>query len=676
MKNIIGIISLTLTLSLSGCSKEKTAINTIDFSEQTPNVVLIYIDDQGWVDTSVQMDDNIPQSKSDFYETPNIALLAKQGIRFSDAYSASPICSPARASLLTGISPQRLGITDIIGSQPGSKRYSDYYVGKALIPQPPLVGLPLETKTIAEILKEQVPSVVTAHFGKWHVGSGGPEQNGFDEGDSASGNGTSHGGNAFVGDPNPKNIFGITESSIDFMKRSVATNRPFYLQISHYAVHSPAKALAKTYAKYKARKAGDKHNNAHYAAMNEDVDTSVGMILQAIDDLNIEGNTYVIFTSDNGGSMDIRHPATNNAPLAKGKTWVWEGGIRVPMFVRGPGITSGTQTDKPVIGWDIMPTICAMMGCDKPLPNDVEGGDLLPLMRGESTEVSRPRGDTLVWSFPHYLTIKGTTPQVAIREGDFKMIKLIETGEKLMFNLRDDIGETNNISTLYPAQVKILSDKLDAYLGEVGARMPIRNDMLAGPQKPSLPVIITKTSSAVECTNTKEIDGPNTHFFKPYSHPYLGISFCYPENWALDIEDQSVFISDKVDSQLWEKYDPSQDFYLTVSHISPWLHTGDQEKNRLHSLESFAEATVNSLGATEYATLENELIARNVGGFDSISFSVQQETRFHYQVIIRLGLQKMVTIAVNGLLADKDRLTSVVDLMVRSLKPLGKVEKP
>lgn len=439
------------------------------------NVVVVLVDDLGWTDTSVRMDNSNPDSRSDFYETPNLERFSAQSMKFSQAYSASPICSPARASLLTGVSPQRLHMTDIIGSQPGTSRYSNYYVGRRLVPPPTAKGLPANVLTVAEVLKQQIPNVATAHFGKWHVGAGGPEKHGFDAGDGATGNGSPHGGNAFRGAPDPKGIFSLTERSIDFMTQQVAKGRPFYLQVSHFAVHEPMFATPEAIRKYEGKAPGRKHGNAKYAAMVENVDASFGRLLDAIDRLGIGSSTYVIFTSDNGAAVNLRDAAASNTPLAHGKTWVYEGGIRVPLIVRGPGIIPDSFSNAPVIGWDMLPTICEMMGCRSRLPDAVQGGSIFPVLEGSGVTVRRPLGGFLVWDFPHYLIPRGTLPQVAAREGDFKLVKFYENGRRILFNLATDIGEARDVSAEYPELTTDLDRKLENYMAEVHARRPVRN---------------------------------------------------------------------------------------------------------------------------------------------------------------------------------------------------------
>ncbi|MGI9228581.1 MAG: sulfatase [Gammaproteobacteria bacterium] len=459
---IIKLLTLILVVALPG----------FKHWQASPNIIFILVDDQGWTDLGIRMDSDIADSASDYYETPNIDRLARQSLRFSAGYSPSPICTPSRASLLTGKSPQQLGFTDIIESRPGGRRFSDLYAGKKLIGPQPVPGMPEEEITIAEIITERVKTdYAKAHFGKWHVGGGGPGRHGFDTHDGSTGN---HNFNAHSADPNPKDVFGITGRAIAYMKSQVNSGRPFYMQLSHYANHVPLSALGDTVAKYKAKDKGVRHSNPVYAALNEDLDTSVGRLMDALEELGIADNTYIFYMSDNGGSKNIRNPSTNNAPLREGKTWVYEGGIRVPFMVLGPGIAPG-ESAVPIIGWDLLPTFCAISGCEGELPPGIEGGNLLPLLTGVADEVKRPRGEALFWHFPHYIAVKGTTPQSAIRVGEFKLIKFYHYEKTELYNLVTDIGETTDVSAQYPQIAKTLERRLDDYLSDIGAAMPRKN---------------------------------------------------------------------------------------------------------------------------------------------------------------------------------------------------------
>ena len=476
LHRIVRVLSSILTVAiLPTVTTAQDTSTGVPGVHDAPNVIFILIDDQGWTDLSGGTDPSVPASSSDFYETPNIDALAARSLRFTNGYSPSPICSPSRASLLTGKSPQALGFTDILESRPGSRRFSDLYAGKRLIGPQSIAGLPEEEVTIADAIRDtDGADYATAHFGKWHVGGGGPGRHGFEAHDGATGN---HNLDAHAEDPNPKDVFGITGRAVAFMHAAVSSDRPFYMQLSHYANHVPLSAMDETVAKYRAKPVGTHHTNPVYAALNENLDSSVGQLLRAVERLGIADNTYIIYASDNGGSMNLHRPVTNNAPLRKGKTWVYEGGIRVPFMIAGPDVEPGVS-DVPVIGWDVMPTVCGWIGCKDDLPRDVEGGDLAPLLTGQGVKVSRRGGEALVWHFPHYLTRKGTTPHSTIRIGDYKMVKFYHYERVELYDLSNDLGETQDLSANMPERTAQMEAELANYLQRVGAAMPVRNTMV------------------------------------------------------------------------------------------------------------------------------------------------------------------------------------------------------
>jgi len=430
-------------------------------NERPPSFVFILADDMGWTGTSVQMDDRIPGSKSDFYQTPRIDELARQGMRFSDAYSPSSLCTPSRASILTGKSPALTRITTP-GRAAGQARSNH-----KLTPPRHVHSFPESETTIAEVLKSC--DYATAHFGKWHLSGGGPGYHGFDRHDGD----TANGGPGEYDDPNPKDIFGITDRGIAFMREQVAGGKPFYLQLSHYAVHSQPKALATTIAKFAEEPSGTRHNSVVHAAMTRDLDTGVGMILDCIDRLGIADNTYVIFMSDNGAPAGPRK-RFENTPLSGGKATFWEGGIRVPLIIRGPGITAGASCRERVVGFDLYPTLCVLAGVAE-MPDGVEGGSLATLLanRGEGM-VKRSRPE-LVFHFPHYAQGPEQNPQSAIYQGDYKLLRIYETGTSHLFNLSDDMGEQHDLAESMPEKVAEMEKALLAYLREVEAQMPVEN---------------------------------------------------------------------------------------------------------------------------------------------------------------------------------------------------------
>ena len=303
---------------------------------ESPNIVLLLADDQGWTGSSVVMDDRVPSSTSDLYRTPNLERLAAQGMRFSNGYAPAPNCSPTRMSIQTGKTAARLGATDIIDVVPGNarggvSRFNQlFYANKPMTLPLPVSDLPDDEVTIGEFLKEHDPEYVTAHFGKWHMGGGSPDRHGYDVH-----SGPTRNGEGMMGEPDPKRTGELTNQSLEFLKQQADRGGPFFMQVSYYAVHTPILAKQTTIASYDNR-SSRQHLNKIYAAMTEELDESVGAILDQIDALDLGENTYVIYTSDNGGEVS-GGVVTNNVPLAKGKTHVWEGGIRVPLLIRGPG---------------------------------------------------------------------------------------------------------------------------------------------------------------------------------------------------------------------------------------------------------------------------------------------------------------------------------------------------
>ncbi len=434
----------------------------------SPNIVFILVDDQGWTGTSLEMDKERGDSKSDYYQTPAFEKLAHEGMRFSNAYASSPICSPTRASLQTGKNSAQLHITDIIGSSDTTeRRYKALYTNKKLIPPLPRSGLDPAEITIAEYIKENRSEYKTAHFGKWHLGSGGPGSHGYDEHDGDTAN-----LDDLQEESDPKKTFSVSKRAMEFMSTQARIHRPFFMQVSYYAVHLKIRNLKSTQERYESFPKGQNHNDSAYAAMTEDLDTGVGQVLEKIKELGIADNTYVIYFSDNGAYMSLNKVVTSNLPLAKGKCFVWEGGIRVPLVIKGPGIQSNTQSDVPVVAYDFFPTIKSILNIKAPLPAGLEGGDLMPLLTtSENSRVARLR-EEIVWHFPHYVDSKGVTPQSAIRMGDFKLIHMYETGEDFLYNLKDDLGETKNLAKSNPAQARSLREKLDQYLEAIDAGMP------------------------------------------------------------------------------------------------------------------------------------------------------------------------------------------------------------
>jgi arylsulfatase A-like enzyme len=433
-----------------------------------PNIVFILIDDLGWSDLGC--------SGSRYYETPNIDRLAGQGMRFTDAYAAAPVCSPTRASILTGKYPARLHLTEVIGAVERPR------------PSQRLLGakgrgfLPVEEISLPKALKPR--GYVSACIGKWHLGGEGtlPENHGFDVNLGATEAGTAPGGYFKFHTPTLTLREGeyltdrLTEEAEKFMERN--RNNPFFLYLPHYAVHTPFQAKPELVAKYKAKaRPYQDQSNPTYAAMIESVDDSVGRILKKLDELNLAQRTLVFFFSDNGGlslTTGRTEPATSNAPLREGKGSLYEGGIRVPLIVRGPGVAKpGTLCDVPVSSIDFYPTILEMSGAGLRPEQVVDGRSLVPLFKQEGAW----NRDALYWHYPHYdgERVYYSAPCGAVRKGDYKLVEYFEDGKLELYNLKENPGERHDLSTVQPEKARELHQLLRAWQHDVGALLPTPN---------------------------------------------------------------------------------------------------------------------------------------------------------------------------------------------------------
>lgn len=448
---------------------------SVCLAEPAPNIILILTDDQGWTDTSVMQDPSIPASASDYYQTPSLEKLAASGMRFSNAYSAAPICAPSRAAIQSGKSPAQLQITDNITS--GDVTNSKFVTNQTfhtLTPPMPRTALQSSEITIAERIKQSNPDYLTAHFGKWHMN--------LDPWDHQS-QGYEFGGRQPVDLINdPKATTAIAGISTDFMDFSVYLNRPFFMQVSFEADHYPILATQETIDKYNVLPKGERHTNPVYAAMNEELDTGIGQIMQKVKDLGIEENTYIFYTSDNGGLKSLK--ATNNDPLFSGKHMIWDGGIRVPFIVKGPDIQAGTVSDVPVVAMDLYNTITELAGVTDPLPEGVEGASLVSLLEKGGVlpagvdslqRANGPNGELFFHNTHLY-------PGSAIRDGDYKLVRLYgepgQADEIYLFDLSQNVRESSdpdsnlNLAEDMPQKTAELLTKLDAWLVNVDASMP------------------------------------------------------------------------------------------------------------------------------------------------------------------------------------------------------------
>jgi arylsulfatase A len=426
--------------------------------QRPPNVVLILADDLGWTDLACY--------GSDLHETPHLDRLAAGGMKFTQAYSACTVCSPTRASILTGRYPARLHVTDWI---PG------------LMPANPKLIVPDWTKqlahdehSLAEIMR--AAGFATASIGKWHLGNEEyyPEKHGFDlniAGSQAASPRSYFAPYSIATLPEQQEGEYLTDRLAAEAEKHIRQHKdqPFLLYLPHFAVHLPIQAKPEMIEKYRAKlRPGLKHTNPTYAAMLESLDAAVGRVLKTLDDLRLADNTVVIFTSDNGGHL----PTTSNAPLRYGKASCYEGGTRVPLIVRQPGaIKPGSRCDVPVISPDLFPTVRAMA---KQAPRGpVDGVDLSPLLK-QTGELARSE---LFWHYPHYQLYQqgGTTPYGAIRSGDWKYIEFFDGQPPELYNLSADIGEQRNLISESPEKAAALAARLKAWRKEVGAQMPTPN---------------------------------------------------------------------------------------------------------------------------------------------------------------------------------------------------------
>jgi arylsulfatase A len=422
-----------------------------------PNVILILVDDLGATDLGC--------FGSKFYQTPNIDRLAARGVKFTQAYSACTVCSPTRASLLTGQYPARLHITDWIE---GHRRPF-----ARLSPPDWRMQLPPEEMNLAKAFKSA--GYATISIGKWHLGPTNcfPKEAGFDE--NIGGYNRGQPPSYFA----PYKIPTMSEGpageyltdreaaeAVKFIERNRAQR--FFLYLPHYAVHTPIQSKTNVVAKYRAlARAGGPQTNAAYAALVESVDDSLGQILAKLDETRLAENTVIIFTSDNGGLL----PITRNLGLRAGKGSAYEGGVRVPLIVHWPGVTRADSTNAtPVISPDLYPTLLELAGLRDAPGHIVDGESLVPLLRATGPM----KRDALYWHYPHYHP-GGATPYSAVRVGDFKLIQFHETDRAELYDLKNDPLEARDLAATQPERVSELRGKLESWRKKVGAQMPVAN---------------------------------------------------------------------------------------------------------------------------------------------------------------------------------------------------------
>ncbi len=437
---------------------------TIHSANGKPNVVFFYIDDLGWKDLSFM--------SSQFYETPNVDRLAKEGMAFTDAYANAPNCAPSRACLLTGMYSPRHGVYTVGSPERGKSK------NRKLIPIQNTTTLDPSFATIAEVFDKA--GYTSAHMGKWHLGKdpqSGPKAQGYDV--NFGGNHRGSPPSYFSPYKNPDIEDGpkgehLTERTANEGEQFIRDNSdsPFFLMMSLYAVHTPLQGKKELIEKYKKKEPGEIHDHATYAAMIESMDHCVGQILNTLDDLQLTDNTIVIFLSDNGGYG----PATSMKPLRGAKGMLYEGGIRVPLVVRWPKmVQAGSECHEPVIGVDFMPTFLDILNAEPIGDQPIDGKSFLPLLK-QDRSLDR---DAIYWHFPAYLQAYHdmdvpwrTTPASAIRKGEYKLIEFFEDGTLELYNLKEDISESNNLVESQPNKAKELHGQLKSWRNKVNAPIP------------------------------------------------------------------------------------------------------------------------------------------------------------------------------------------------------------
>lgn len=447
---------------------------------ERPNIVFLLVDDLGWADLGCY--------GSSFHETPHIDRLAAEGMRFTQAYAACSVCSPTRASIMTGRHPVRVDITDWIPgqnveNQPWSK--FEHVADRD--------SLALEEVTLAELLKQV--DYQTFFVGKWHLGGEGalPTDQGFDENVGGFSKGSPPGGyyapykNPYLPNREPGEY--LTERLTEESSRLITERdreRPFFLSLCYYNVHTPIQAYRKRVDFYREKAAefsGEtpreqereaitrlRQDNPAYASMVAAVDDSVGELMALLEREGIAEETVIFFFSDNGGLATLRRLApTSNAPLRSGKGWLYEGGIREPLIIRAPGLTpAGSVSDQPVFSTDFFPTIAALADVEPDPQIELDGQSLIPYLR----VAQPPQPRSFVWHYPHY---HGSTwkPGAAIREGDWKLIEFYHWDEVELYHLGDDPGERHDLAAECPQVTARLRKKLSDWQQRMGARMPV-----------------------------------------------------------------------------------------------------------------------------------------------------------------------------------------------------------
>lgn len=461
---------------------------------KSPNIIFILTDDHGWTHLSHHADPKHIDSKSDYYETPNMDKLASSGVQFTNGYAPNPICAPTRNSIIFGQNAARHIYSNDV----------DWYKKTG------------DWLTIPRAIKKANPNYKTAHFGKWHIAMK-PNEAGYDENDGMLTNG---GGEVFKddfvnakdytaeateflksqnmpnpvnvkiagkptmywSDENPKNIYDLTKKAKNFMQRSISEEKPFYVQISHYATHLSFSSKKKTFEYFQKKAKGDRHKSPEFAAMLKDLDDGVGRIMKFVEDAGIADNTYIFLIGDNGGRLSLNQIASlnenkqlveahysdekdRNSPLRDGKHSFYEGGLRVPFMAAGPGIKPNRISNTPVTGLDLLPSFAELAGYRGDFPKEIDGGSMIPLLLDERiNQVKRSKEALFFHQSSH------RPPRSAVILDDFKLVKYWEEDKKYkglakveLFNIKEDLGETKEISKSNPIKTAELHRLLEDF---------------------------------------------------------------------------------------------------------------------------------------------------------------------------------------------------------------------
>jgi arylsulfatase A-like enzyme len=457
-RNFLKAMGVGATILATQRCTSISGTNTGETSEGKPNIIFILADDLGWAELGCY--------GNKFNETPNLDKLASEGMRFTEAYAAAPVCSPYRAALMTGQYPARVGITDYLRPNDAKHLSTDYV-------------------TIAEMLRRA--GYTTGIIGKWHLTGYanhgakeiGPNLHGFDEVIVSENRGIGGGSyfhpyhfNREIKKRLPGREYLVDRcnlEAVEFIERH--KDGPFFLYLSHYAVHTRLVGKDELVAKYERKPGAGKgnrarRNNPHLAAQLESIDEGVGMIMDKLDELSLANNTVLIFTGDNGGEDRV----TSNAPLRAGKSTLYEGGIREPLIVRRLGVVKpGSVCSTPTSNIDFYPTFLQLAGCRTDQSQHIDGISILPLLKNTKAELER---DTFYWHYPlekpHFL---GGRSAGAIRQGGFKLIEFFDNGQVELCNLADDISEEHNLAAEMPNKVNEMQRSLAKWRAEVGARL-------------------------------------------------------------------------------------------------------------------------------------------------------------------------------------------------------------